>query len=60
MDELTSSSIGEDFQESLILKINESDNRCKHIRKILKLDVGDTLKGLNYFSPADKGLSTLL
>ena len=60
MDELTSSSIGEDFQESLILTIKESDNRCKHIRKILKLDVGDTLKGLNHFSPVDNGLSTLL
>lgn len=50
MDELTSSSIGEDSQESLILTINESDNRCKHIRNILKLNVGDTLKGRNYQS----------
>ena len=60
MDELTLSSIGEDFQESLILTITESDNRCKHIRKILKLDVGDTLKGLNKFSSVDNELSTLL
>jgi hypothetical protein len=48
MDELTSSSIGEDSQESLILTVNESDNRCKHIRNILKLNVGDTLKGRNH------------
>lgn len=50
MDELTSSDIGEDYQESLILTVNESDNRCKHIRNILKLNVGDTLKGRNHQS----------
>ena len=50
MDELTSSSVGEHSQESLILTVNESDNRCKHIRNILKLNVGDTLKGRNHLS----------
>jgi hypothetical protein len=45
MEELTVSYIGPDLQQSLVLKINESDIRCKHIKSILKLKVGDTIKG---------------
>lgn len=45
MEELTESYIGSDLQQSLVLKINESDIRCKHIKNILKLNVGDTIKG---------------
>jgi hypothetical protein len=45
MEELTESYIGPDLQQSLVLKINESDIRCKHIKSILKLKVGDTIKG---------------
>jgi hypothetical protein len=45
LEELTESCIGPDLQLSLVLKINESDLRCKHIKSILKLNVGDTIKG---------------
>lgn len=45
MDELIESDIGSDNAQSLTLNIDEDDNRCKHIKTILKLNPGDNLKG---------------
>lgn len=49
MEELIESDVGPDLRQSLVLKINESDIRCKHIKTILKLNVGDTIKGSTWF-----------
>jgi hypothetical protein len=32
-------------ENGLVLNLNELDPRCQHIKKILKLEIGDTIKG---------------
>ena len=45
IDEVITSGGGPDMLQSLILNLNETDYRYKHIKNILKLEAGDTLKG---------------
>lgn len=49
IEEVTKSGSGPDVTNSLILNLNESDYRYKHIKTILKLEAGDTLKGFQTY-----------
>jgi hypothetical protein len=43
IDETTTSST--ESENGLVLNLDELDPRCQHIKNILKLEVGDTIKG---------------
>ena len=45
IDEVIKSGSSPDVLQPLILNLNETDYRYKHIKNILKLEAGDTLKG---------------
>ena len=46
LDEVIERDQGHGVSPTLILNLNTTDYRCKHINTILRLEAGDTLKGL--------------
>lgn len=45
IEEIVEIDNGADTPQSMILNLDNNDNRCKHIKTILKLEAGDTIKG---------------